>query len=82
MPKSPPSFDLRCPYCGHNGRIDINLNDLDGINCSECESDFTARQAADDTADTARRWMAVARWVKAHKLYLSVALESAVPAPK
>lgn len=62
--KTMAGFGLRCPDCGADGAITIDLNDLgEEVICRECDNSFSVQEAAERTAEQARRWAAVARWI-------------------
>ncbi len=63
--KTVKGFRVTCPKCGDpEATIRLNLNDLSQIECNSCDESFSARQAAKEAAENARRWEAVARWIE------------------
>ena len=62
--KTAKGFKVQCPKCGDpDAVVRMNLNDLREIECTSCGETYSAREAAETAAESARRWAAVARWV-------------------
>lgn len=58
-------FAVICPRCGdRESVIMLDLRDLRKVECVECGETYSARQAAHEASENARRWEAVARWVE------------------
>jgi len=63
--KTAKGFKVLCPMCGDaDATVRIDLNNLSQIECNSCGETFSAREAARNAAENARRWEAVARWVE------------------
>jgi Zn ribbon nucleic-acid-binding protein len=62
---APWSFRVICPRCNDtDATVTLDLNDLGAVECSSCGETYSADEAARETAEAARTWAAVARWVE------------------
>ena len=50
---------LRCPFCGQEDNITLNLADVKTFTCGECDEEFTG----DDVLEILERWQKVLAWV-------------------
>jgi transcription elongation factor Elf1 len=57
------TFKLSCPLCGASESINLDLNDLNVITCSECNDSFSPEIAKKKVAEQLRRWEAVCSWI-------------------
>lgn len=57
------SWDLACPLCGAEGAISLDLNDLIGVSCGECEDSFAPETGRKLMAEKLRRWTALCTWL-------------------
>jgi hypothetical protein len=49
---------LRCPLCGQEDCVTLNLQDVHTFSCTECSEDIPA----DDARTYAQRWLDVLAW--------------------
>lgn len=58
-------FELKCPHCGADGCITLDVNDLQSeLRCSDCDESFPAKEARGLVADQVRRWDALLAWIE------------------
>jgi Zn ribbon nucleic-acid-binding protein len=63
--KTAKGFGVLCVKCGDpDAVVSLNLNNLQEVECRSCGETYSAREAAESAAESARRWLAVARWVE------------------
>jgi hypothetical protein len=63
--KTAKAFGVVCPKCmAAEPSVVIDLNNLDVIECRDCDETFTAEEAAQAFQHLAAKWRRVAEWVE------------------
>jgi hypothetical protein len=61
----PLTFGVRCAHCfDADATLSLDLNSLDSITCSACDSTYSAREALDLVAVELARWEKVCKWIQ------------------
>jgi uncharacterized protein (DUF983 family) len=53
-------FKLRCPMCGEEDTLRLDLDDVSKLFCSQCDSDFTTG----DVKEIVRQWQKCLLWLE------------------
>lgn len=50
---------LRCPLCGHENSVSLDLDYLSTFRCSECSDEISVK----DVRELVSKWQAVLSWI-------------------
>ena len=54
------SFNVPCIKCGESGTLRLDVEDVAGFHCSQCDNDFTAA----DVEGLIAKWQPLLAWVR------------------